>query len=147
MKARQFLTKEEQKLVVSAIVNAEKATSGEIRVHIETSCKDDPKIHALRTFHKLGMTHTAARNAVLVYVASDSRRIAVIGDKGINDIVPYGFWNDVVGVMGESFALGQFALGLERGISLIGEKLKTYFPYMSDDVNELSDDISYGDGE
>ncbi|MBQ9185192.1 MAG: TPM domain-containing protein [Bacteroidales bacterium] len=147
MKARQFLTKEEQKAVVSAIMDAERATSGEIRVHIETSCSGDPKIRALRTFHKLRMTRTAARNGVLVYVACDSRRFAVIGDKGINAKVQPGFWKDVVALMGAHFSKEEYAAGLIDGIGLIGEKLKAFFPYMSDDVNELPDDISYGDGE
>ena len=147
MKARQFLTKEEQAEVVAAIMSAERATSGEIRVHIETSCSGDPKLRALRTFHKLKMTGTAARNAVLVYVACDSKRFAVLGDKGINAVVPAGFWKDVVELMGGFFGKGEYAQGLINGIGLIGEKLKVYFPYQSDDVNELPDDISYGDGE
>ena len=147
MKARQFLSKEQKKEVVAAIMEAEKATSGEIRVHIETSCNGDPKIRALRTFHKLKMARTAARNGVLVYVACDSRRFAVIGDKGINAVVPAGFWKDVVAAMGEFFKKEEYTQGLVKGVIMIGEKLKAFFPYPSDDVNELPDDISYGDGE
>ncbi len=147
MKARQFLSKEQKKEVVAAIMEAEKATSGEIRVHIETSCNGDPKIQALRTFHKLKMARTAARNGVLVYVACDSRRFAVIGDKGINAVVPAGFWKDVVAAMGEFFKKEEYTQGLVKGVIIIGEKLKAFFPYQSDDVNELPDDISYGDGE
>ncbi|MDY6277559.1 MAG: TPM domain-containing protein [Bacteroidales bacterium] len=147
MKARQFLSKEQKKEVVAAIMEAEKATSGEIRVHIETSCNGDPKIRALRTFHKLKMARTAARNGVLVYVACDSRRFAVIGDKGINAVVPAGFWKDVVAAMGEFFKKEEYTQGLVKGVIMIGEKLKAFFPYQSDDVNELPDDISYGDGE
>lgn len=147
MKAREFLSKEQKKEVVAAIMEAEKATSGEIRVHIETSCNGDPKIRALRTFHKLKMARTAARNGVLVYVACDSRRFAVIGDKGINAVVPAGFWKDVVAAMGEFFKKEEYTQGLVKGVIMIGEKLKAFFPYQSDDVNELPDDISYGDGE
>lgn len=147
MKASQFLSKEQKKEVVAAIMEAEKATSGEIRVHIETSCNGDPKIRALRTFHKLKMARTAARNGVLVYVACDSHRFAVIGDKGINAVVPAGFWKDVVAAMGEFFKKEEYTQGLVKGVSMIGEKLKAFFPYQSDDVNELPDDISYGDGE
>ena len=147
MKARRFLGKKEEKEVVAAIMEAEKATSGEIRVHIENTCEVDPKSRALLTFGKLGMDKTAARNGVLVYVACESRKFAVIGDEGINNVVPEGFWEDVVAHMGECFSRGEFATGLTRGIIMIGEKLKKYFPYQTDDVNELSDDISYGDAE
>lgn len=147
MKARRFLSKKEEQEVVAAIMEAEKATSGEIRVHIEDTCDVDPWIRAQHTFGKLGMHNTAARNGVLVYVACVSRKFAVIGDEGINNVVPKDFWKDVVAAMGECFSRGEFATGLAKGIKMIGEKLKAFFPYQSDDVNELSDDISYGDSE
>ena len=147
MKARRFLRKKEEKEVVAAIMEAEKATSGEIRVHIEDICDVDPRIRAQHTFGKLGMHNTAARTGVLVYVACESRKFAVIGDEGINNVVPKDFWKDVVAVMGECFSRGEFATGLTKGIVMIGEKLKAFFPYQTDDVNELSDDISYGDSE
>ena len=95
-RARAFLTKEERLSVESAIAAAEKLSSGEIRIHIETICPTEPKERALRTFHILGMKKTAARNGVLIYVASASRKVAVIGDSGINAVVPHGFWKDVV---------------------------------------------------
>ena len=145
MKPKDFLTKEQQEAVVAAVMAAEKATSGEIRVHIESKCDGDPKIGALRTFHKLKMDRTAARNGVLVYVACESKKFAVIGDKGINNLVPDGFWKDVVAKMGAHFSQSDFAGGLVEGIAMIGEKLKVYFPYQADDVNELSDDISFGE--
>lgn len=147
MKASHFLTKDEQKEVIAAIMRAEKETSGEVRVHIETKCNGDPKVRALRAFHKLGMARTAARNGVLVYVACESHSFAVLGDKGINDVVPDGFWKDVVALMGEHFRNEDYPGGLIAGIDLIGEKLKAFFPYQQDDVNELPDDISFEDSE
>lgn len=145
MKARRFLSRQEQQLVVQAIAAAEKATSGEIRVHIEDKCPDDPKISALRSFHKLKMSETSARNGVLIYVACVSHKFAVIGDKGINNVVPSGFWKEVVDTIGGHFSQEHYAEGLCEGIRLIGEKLKAFFPYQSDDVNELPDEITYGD--
>ncbi|MBR0240528.1 MAG: TPM domain-containing protein [Bacteroidales bacterium] len=144
MKARSFLSPQEIKDVVAAIVAAEKATSGEIRVHIEDRCGADPRIGALRAFRKLKMHKTAARNGVLVYVACVSHKFAVIGDEGINNVVPDDFWQDVVNAIGAAFSEGRFAEGISEGIHMIGEKLKAFFPYQSDDVNELPDDISFG---
>ena len=147
MKARDFLSREECRRIETAIKAAERCTSGEIRIHIERKCTSDPRERALRSFHFLGMTGTAARNAVLIYVACESRRFAVLGDKGINEAGPAGFWKDVCAVLGEAFAAGRQAEGLERAVALIGEKLKAYFPYREDDVNELPDEISFDENE
>ena len=149
MRAIDFLSREERRRVESAIRAAERSTSGEIRIHIERKCDADPRERALRTFHVLRMTETSARNAVLIYVACNSRKFAVLGDKGINEAVPHGFWNNVCGLLAEAFAAEQYADGLEKAVVLIGEKLKAYFPYREDDVNELPDEISFheNDGE
>lgn len=95
------------------------------------------------------MTETSQRNAVLIYIACNSRKFAVLGDKGINEAVPYGFWNDVCALLGAAFAEKRYADGLEEAVVLIGQKLRAYFPYQSDDVNELPDEISFheNDGE
>ncbi|MBP5741373.1 MAG: TPM domain-containing protein [Bacteroidales bacterium] len=142
MRASDFLTSEERNRLESAITEAEHNTSGEIRIHIDRKCSSDPREKALKTFHKLGMTKTAARNAVLIYVACESRQFVVLGDKGINEAVPAGFWKDVCAILGESFSKGSQADGLEKAVILIGRKLKAFFPYQSDDINELSDEIS-----
>ena len=147
MRARDFLTKAEKDRVTAAIVLAETATSGEIRIHIETKCSEDPRERALRSFNTLKMTETAARNGVLIYVASDSRKFAVIGDKGINDVVPEDFWADVCVLLHDAFAEEKYADGLENAVRLIGQKLQDYFPYQEDDVNELPDEISIADDD
>ena len=147
MKAREFLTREERKQITDAIVRAEHAASGEIRIHIESNCPSEPKERALRTFHILRMTRTSARNAVLIYVASESRKFAVLGDKGIDAVVPHGFWKDVCALLATHFSSGAYAQGLEEAVLLIGEKLQAFFPYREDDVNELPDEISFGDEE
>lgn len=145
MRARDFLTKEECSALTAAIIAAEHRTSGEIRIHIDNKCSSDPREKALRTFHVLNMASTAARNGVLIYVACSSRKLAVIGDKGINSQVPAGFWKDVCDTMTGCFAQGRNAEGLTKAVEMVGEKLKAYFPYKEDDVNELPDDISFGD--
>ena len=149
MRAIDFLSQEERRRVEAAIRTAERYTSGEIRVHIERKCSSDPRERALRSFHALRMTETSQRNAVLIYIACNSRMFAVLGDKGINEAVPYGFWNDVCDLLGAAFAAERYADGLEEAVVLIGQKLREYFPYQSDDINELPDEISFheNDGE
>jgi uncharacterized membrane protein len=143
MKASSFFTKEQQAQILASVKEAEKATSGEIRVHIETSCSEDVLDRAAWVFKKLGMYKTAERNGVLFYLAVNDRKFAIIGDSGINSRVPAGFWDEVKGLLLKNFKESKFTEGLSEGIILAGKQLKTHFPYASNDVNELSDDISF----
>ncbi len=145
MSVKNFFTKEEQKQIVAAIQAAEKETSGEIRLHLESRCKGDPLQRAILIFQKLKMHQTKQRNGTLIYLAVKDRKFAIFGDEGINKVVPENFWEDVKEIMRDHFSKGEFLQGILAGIERIGEKLKTYFPYQQDDVNELSDEISMGD--
>ncbi len=142
--AKRFFTKEEQERIMNAILNAELDTSGEIRVHIESVFKDDVMDRATFIFKKLKMHQTELRNGVLFYLAVKSRKFAIIGDVGINKEVPVDFWNDIKEKMAEYFKENKFTEGLVFGISETGAHLKKHFPYHLDDINELSDDISFG---
>lgn len=144
MSTKKFLTKEEEQLVVKAIQSAEFQTGGEIRIHIESSCKGNVLDRAASLFKSLKMHKTALRNGVLIYLSTSDRKFAIIGDAGINAVVPIGFWDDVKDLMISKFSKGDLVQGFVLGISKVGEKLKEFFPYQEDDVNELSDEISYG---
>ena len=138
-----ILNHEEDRRVVEAIKQAELNTSGEIKVHIENRCKGDVEERSLFVFDKLKLNETKLRNGVLIYLAVRDHKFAILGDEGINKVVEDGFWNDVKDLMLSHFKEGRFAEGLEQGIQRCGEKLKTYFPYQSDDINEIPDEISY----
>ncbi len=144
MTAKEFLTPEEQNRVISAIKQAEKDTSGEIRIHIEDICDRNPMDTAKKIFHHIGMDRTQQRNGVLIYVACQSKVFAIIGDKGINEKVPANFWNDISEQLSSDFKQGKFADGLAAAVGMTGEKLKKFFPYESDDINEQPDDLSFG---
>lgn len=144
MNARKFFTEQEQLAIKNAIVQAEKSTSGEIRVHIEDSFKGDILDQAAFIFRKLKMHETAQRNGVLIYLAVRNRQFAIIGDAGINSRVPEGFWDLTKETMTEHFKNSRFTEGLVEGIRMAGEKLVEYFPYLQNDTNELSDEISFG---
>ena len=90
------------------------------------------------------MHRTDLKNGVLFYLATDDRKFAVLGDKGINERVPDNFWNNVRDTMRAHFKKNEFAEGLSQGIQLAGEQLKMFFPRQANDINELSDDISFG---
>jgi len=144
MRPEDFLTADQQNTVVDAVRIAEKGTSGEIRIHIDGDCTGDPMKRAEEVFRKLRMDETKLRNGVLIYVACNSKVFAIIGDKGINEAVPAHFWEDVIGEMGTEFRKGRFAEGLSKAVLMAGEKLRLYFPYQTDDVNEQPDEISFG---
>ncbi len=139
-----FFSKEAQYLIVDEVIKAEKETSGEIRVHIENRCKGDVMDCAAFVFKKLQMHKTELRNGVLFYLAVKDHKFAILGDAGINAVVPDDFWKDAKQAMLEEFQQARFAEGLIEGIEMAGVKLKEFFPYQSDDINELSDDISFG---
>ncbi len=144
MKAEELLNKSASQKLVDAIVEAEKNTSGEIRVHIESVCKEDPYLRAAYLFSKLDMFKTKERNGILIYLATKSRKFAIVGDSGINEKVGPAYWNSVKLDMQDDFGKGEFLEGMTKAILSVGEKLKVYFPYRNDDVNELSNEISYG---
>lgn len=143
--AKDFFDKEQREDIRHAILNAELDTAGEIRVHIETNCPGDVMDRAAFIFDKMGMQKTTKRNGVLFYLAVKNRRFAVIGDIGINSVVPVDFWDDIKNLMLNHFRDNHFTDGLIEAIDLVGQKLKEHFPYQTGDVNELSDEISFGE--
>lgn len=147
MSAAKFFTAEQKKELTNAIKDAELNTSGEIRLHVELRCKEDVLDHAAFIFEELEMHNTAQRNGVLFYIAVEDKKLAILGDAGINAAVPPGFWDGIRDLMVSHFKEGQYAEGLARGIRMAGEQLKKFFPYQEGDKNELSDDISFGNNK
>ncbi|HLO90273.1 MAG: TPM domain-containing protein [Chloroflexota bacterium] len=141
--AKNFFSPEQQDDIKQAVLNAELNTSGEIRVHIQKKCKGDILDCAADIFKQLGMDKTAARNGVLIYVALENRSFAIIGDSGINAVVAPDFWESTKLLMINHFRENRFAEGLIAGIEKAGEQLKKHFPHQKDDVNELTDEISF----
>lgn len=146
-KTKHFFTEEEEKKIIDAIVEAEKETSGEIRLHIESNCPDDVLERAKVVFHDLKMQNTKHRNGVLVYIATEDKKMAIYGDKAIHDHVGQSFWDDTMKIMTGHFKSGNYEAGIIETITQIGHKLKARFPHQKDDVNELNNDISYDDPE
>ncbi len=143
-KTEDFLTKEEEQEIVQAIVTAEKNTSGEIRVHIEETSEKPPIERAKEVFSTLEMHKTEARNGVLFYIGVANKGFAILGDEGINNVVEADFWDCTKDLVLGHFKNKEFKKGLVEGVLRAGEKLKHYFPYQSDDTNELSNEISKG---
>ena len=144
MFSKDFFTASQQEAIQASIATAELNTSGEIRLHVDGKCPGDPVAKAIKVFEKLKMHETELRNGVLIYVAIKDKKLAIVGDKGINEAVSDDFWDAIKNDLVFRFKEGKYTEGLVEGIHASGEQLKTHFPYQSDDTNELSNEISFG---
>ncbi|GAA4902054.1 TPM domain-containing protein [Mucilaginibacter defluvii] len=138
---------EEQQRIQKAIEEAERSTSGEIRICIEKKCSEDVLDRAAKYFYQLNMDKTKLRNGVLIYLATVDRKFAIIGDAGINRVVPADFWDSTKEKMLAEFKYGNLAEGIITGISMAGQQLKKFFPFTDGDNNELPDDIVQMNGD
>ncbi|HEX9148445.1 MAG TPA: TPM domain-containing protein [Thermoanaerobaculia bacterium] len=136
-----FFSKLDSDRIVSAIAEAERRSSGEIRVHVTLRKPDDLESRARRRFERLGMTNTAGRNGVLFYIAPTVRRFQILGDSGIHERCGPDFWKEVAGEMEESFRRGEFTEGVVRGVGKVGDLLTRHFPRSKADKNELPNAI------
>ena len=139
-----FLTSKEEEEIVLAIQQAERNTSGEIRVHIEKTTAISHYDRALEVFQMLKMFNTQQRNGVLLYIAVDDHKFVIYGDEGINAVVPTDFWETTKEVIQNQFKQRNFKQGIIDGILKAGNELKAHFPWATDDENELSNEISKG---
>ncbi|HSQ36220.1 MAG TPA: TPM domain-containing protein [Candidatus Binatia bacterium] len=129
----------------AAIAAAEQRTSGEIRVSVSRFFWGNVRRAADKAFTRLGMRATRDRNAILFFIVPSRRAFAIIGDEGIHRKVGQDFWNRLAAAMSKDFMNGKFNEGLLRGIEECGPLLAVHFPHQGEkDVNELSDDIDYG---
>lgn len=134
-------SKEDKTAIREAIQAAEKQTSGEVRVYFEQNTHGESALQrAVKAFAKLKMERTKDRNGVLFYIAFEDRQFAVLGDQGIHEKVTQAFWESTRSVLAKHFAQEEFVNGLVVAIGEVGRQLRNYFPYQTNDVNELPDD-------
>ncbi len=145
-KKKKLLSVSQEELVVNAIRAAEKNTSGEVRVYIESHCRFvDPVDRAIEVFFGLKMNDTDDHNGVLIYVALKDRQLAIYGDEGIHARVGKEFWQNAVKQMLRLFNKEDAVSGICETIRNIGITLEKEFPYEpNDDKNELPDAIVFG---
>jgi len=143
MLQKEFLASIDTQRIVDAITAAELQTSGEIRVHVQPKATGgEIRDVAERTFERLGMTKTALRNGVLLFIACEEQRFVILGDQGIDDRVPAGFWDEIAAKLTIRFKNAEFTDGIVEAITAAGLRLKEYFLRSVDDVNELSNQIN-----
>lgn len=145
-KKKDFFSADEKRQIAEAIRNAERRTSGEVRVFVESRCRFvDPLDRAAEIFFSLEMNRTKDRNAVLLYIAMKDRQLAVFGDEGIHKKVGTEYWNKEVRLLIDEFNAAHYGDGISKCVTDIGEALHQHFPFDNDtDKNELPDDIIFG---
>jgi uncharacterized membrane protein len=145
-KTNDFFSETEKEIIASAIKAAERSTSGEVRVFIESKCRFMNALdRAAEVFGELKMYQTQQRNGVLVYIALKDRQLAIYGDEGIHQKVGVEFWNTSVKEMVQYFNKENYAQGIAEVVIKIGNALKQHFPYdEKGDTNELSDEVVFG---
>ncbi|HKR62792.1 MAG TPA: TPM domain-containing protein [Thermoanaerobaculia bacterium] len=142
MTQKDFVAALDQQRIVDSICDAERRTSGEIRVHVQPKSRGEIRNVAERTFERLGMTKTALRNGVLLFIASEEQQFVILGDRGIDEKVPAGFWDDIAAKLTTRFKSGEFTDGIVEAIHSAGEQLRQYFPRADDDVDELTNEVN-----
>lgn len=144
MKHSEFLASLDQQAIVAAIARAEKSCSGEIRVHVQPKAHGgDIRAVGERTFERLGMTKTALRNGVLLFIASEEQKFVILGDKGIDEKVGHDFWDEIAAQLTAAFRAREFTRGIVEAVERCGAALSSHFPHEGDrDVNELSNELS-----
>ena len=124
-----FFTSDQENRIVDSIRRAEKATSGEVRVHIE---EGDLQVEVLRraaeVFDALQMNATALDNGVLFYIDIRNRRLAIWGGQGIYDAVPHGFWDEEYALIAAAGRRGKLWQGLCQAIEQVGENCARISP-------------------
>ena len=140
-----FIPPEGQRRIADAITAAERHTTGEICVHVTPRCRGDVVKRATKTFDRLHLYTTKRRNAVLIFVAYDDRKLAILGDTGINEAVPEGFWDGEVEELGTYLKAGRPVDGICAIIARMGERLSQYVLGERDDENELSNEVTFDD--
>ncbi len=141
-RVEKFLTADEEQEIVAAILDAEKNTSGEIRVHIESHTRLEHFERAKEVFHLLKMDNTKDENGVLIYVAVNDRKFVIYGDRGMDKVVPDDFWNSTKDIIQKHFIAGNYKEGIIAGIASAGRELEAHFPWNHGDLNELSNEVS-----
>ena len=142
-----FIPSEGQHRIAEAITEAERHTTGEICVHVTPRCRGKVMKRAVKTFNRLKLYATKRRNAVLIYIAYEARKFAILGDTGINEVVPKDYWKEEASTLGRYLKAGRPVDGLCEIIAHMGEKLSHYFPGERDDENELSNEVSFSEDD
>lgn len=144
MKPTDFLSEEELERIKRTVSEAEKTTSGEIRVVIRGSLDKGvgtPREQAIHEFYRLGMQNTRDKTGVLVLLVLKERKIEVIGDSGINEKIAPQTWDNIVFIMSDGIRIGERCKTICAAVIKIGAILSYHFPRKSDDTNELLNEV------
>jgi uncharacterized membrane protein len=128
--------------VEKAIEEAELLTSAEFKLHIEEMCKEDLLDRAAFVFSELELHKTEKRNAVLLYVSTNDRKVSILADAGAKVHLSEQFLSETLSTLINDFKQNQYAQGIGNCFLSIASALKSFFPYQENDINEISNKVS-----
>jgi uncharacterized membrane protein len=141
MKPKEFLDKLDDGKVTATIAEAERKSSGEIRVFVSNEKPSDTLAAAAAQFLKLGMDKTRERNGVLIFFAPKLRQFAIVGDEGIDAKCGLDFWQQITSEITTHLKAGEFTEAVVDAVAHVGDVLAKHFPRSPDDRNELPNQI------
>lgn len=99
---------------------------------------------AILHFHRMGMTGTAGRTGVLLYLSLAEHQAVLLADRAINEKVPEGTWQGIIDRLVEGIRARRGAGAVAQAVGEVAERLAAHFPRRPDDVNELPDRVEKG---
>jgi uncharacterized membrane protein len=141
-----YLTEDDLNKISDEIKDIEKNTSGEIRLSIRRKRglfqkSLSPREVAIKEFNRLKMNNTAEKTGVLIFILFNERKFEIVADKGINSKISPSNWESISKNLSEEFKNCRYLDGILNCLRSIGDVLKTEFPVLPEDKNELSDDV------
>jgi putative membrane protein len=100
---------------------------------------------SLAAFTAEGLHHTREHTGILIFVSLLEHEVEVLADKGINEKVPQGTWDEVVRILTAKLKAGRACEGFCKAIERCGAILAEHFPRLADDKDELSNRLVTGE--
>lgn len=128
--------------VEKAIEEAELLTSAEFKLHIEEVCNEDVLDRAAFVFSELQLHKTQLRNAVLLYVSVNDRKVSILADAGAKAHLSEEVLSNCLSTLINDFKSSSYAAGIRSCFLTLADALKSSFPYQANDINEISNKVS-----
>lgn len=102
-----------------------------------TQVDEEVEEAAIASFYSEGLYRTRQENGILIFVSVLEHRVWILGDRGINEKIDPGEWQDIVEDLTEGIKTGRQGEALCQAVTHVGEILKAHFPLQEDDRDEL----------
>jgi uncharacterized membrane protein len=143
---KKLLTEEDLHAIARFISEQEQQTSGQIRVSVrQRRARNERTLSvedlARKEFHALGMTKTADRTGILIFLLLEDRKFHLLADEGIHKKVGEGTWQTIADEMARHFSEKKFREGILHGVRSVAVELGRHFPHKPGGRDELPNTV------